>query len=66
MKNTLVAIASAATLSLVVAGCGSDSGSSGSGSESSGGGIIAARTVGGAGLASGGTMVGRDGEGALE
>lgn len=38
MKNTLVAIASAATLSLVVAGCGSDSGSgspeSGSGSGS--------------------------------
>ncbi len=45
MKNTLVAIASAATLSLVVAGCGSDSGSSGSGSESSGGGTIAENMV---------------------
>lgn len=41
MKNTLVAIATAATLSLVVAGCGSDSGSGGSGSGSSGGGTIA-------------------------
>jgi glycine betaine/choline ABC-type transport system substrate-binding protein len=46
MKNTLVAIASAATLSLVVAGCGSDSGSSSSsGSGSSGGGTIAENMV---------------------
>lgn len=45
MKNTLVAIASAATLSLVVAGCGSDSGSGSSGSGSSGGGTIAENMV---------------------
>ena len=45
MKNTLVALASAATLSLVVAGCGSDSGSSGSGSGSSGGGTVAENMV---------------------
>lgn len=45
MKNTLVAIASAATLSLVVAGCGSDSGSGGSGSGSSGGGTVAENMV---------------------
>ncbi|ROR89448.1 glycine betaine ABC transporter substrate-binding protein [Nocardioides aurantiacus] len=45
MKNTLVAIATAATLSLVVAGCGSDSGSGSSGSGSSGGGTIAENMV---------------------
>lgn len=45
MKNTLVAVATAATLSLVVAGCGSDSGSGSSGSGSSGGGTIAENMV---------------------